>query len=296
MNTSVQQNLQRASKSISILDAELLLAYVLDKSREFLIANPDFGLRTSEIKSFEGLVEKRKEGVPIAYLTGHKEFYGLDFIVNEHTLIPRPDTELMVDLVIKKANDMEHGTWSMVDVGTGSGCIPISILKTLQPYNLTTLHAFATDISSDALKVAKQNAINHNTATEFLQGNLLEPVFDNVTMRQCNNLIITANLPYLTEEQFQTESSIQHEPKSALVADDHGLAFYKELLDQIKQLVIGYQPAGRQGRLQVTGFFEIDPTQTKKLLQIAKKLFPKSHLEIFKDLQNHDRVVCLSLP
>jgi len=285
---TLAQLLKRATQYIDLLDAELLLTHVLDTSREFLIANPDFKPQASELETFTRLVEKRQSGIPVSYLTGHKEFYGLDFLVNEHTLVPRPDTELMVELVLEKTKSLRPASWALIDVGTGSGCIPISIVKTIQQHDPSTslrtnTQTIAADISPEALDIAQQNAKKHDVDINFFQGNLLEPVFNNAAMLQCNNLIITANLPYLTEEQFQNELSIQHEPKSALVAENDGLALYEELLGQIKKLITEH-------KLQVTGFFEIDPSQRKKLSSIIKTSFPDANIEVHKDLAGHDRI------
>ena len=275
---NIKQLIKRYSDKLDQLDVELLLSYTLGKPREFVVAHPEVGLGFWQGLKFKRYLNKRKRGVPIAYITGHKGFYGLDFLVNKHTLIPRPDSELMVEEVLERLKSQDSKI-AMVDVGVGSGCIPVSILKTL---NNKKIKSFATDISSGALKIAKKNTNRHGVEIEFLQGNLLEPILNKKTLEQFEHIFITANLPYLTEEQFTSEESIQHEPKSALVAGDGGLALYEELLKQLKLSRITYH---------VSLFFEIDPTQADKIKVLIKKYLPTAKVEIKKDLAGHNRVV-----
>ena len=255
------------------------------------------------------LIAKRNAGVPLAYLTGHKEFYGLDFLVNKHTLIPRPDTEMLVQEVLNKISPYAgeaHGEAGegvrimLIDVGTGSGCIPIAIQSQVTSYKLQVT-SFATDISKQALAIAKKNAKKHNADITFLCGHLLAPIqklypdtgqdlacglYNSTTLQLYSHSIITANLPYLTEEQFITEPSIQHEPKYALVADNNGLALYEELLIQIKNTVSSYVH-------HVSCFMEIDPSQSATMTKLIQTHFPHAGIEIKKDLAGNDRVVCV---
>ncbi len=268
--------LKIAIKKIDRFDAELLLAHILKKSREFVVTYPEHTLSFFQTYKFFSLVKKRASGISLAYLTGHKEFFGLDFLVNNYTLVPRPDTEILVEKVLE---ELKHtSTKILIDIGTGSGCIPISIAKNTNQ----NIQFFATDISKNALKIAKQNAEHHHVPIQFLKGNLLETILQKDIPLQ--NIIITANLPYLTQKQFDEEKSIQQEPHSALVADDAGLALYKELLTQIQQN-------------NVTGifFFEIDPSQSQILSEYITKSFPNTKIQIIKDLCGRERVVQWSL-
>jgi len=273
------EDIQKVSKLINRLDAELLLAHALNTPRAFLIAHGDEKMGTLARWKFHTLVQKRKRGIPLAYLTGHKEFYGLDFLVNKHTLVPRPDTELMVEEVMQEIKKSKNQI-TIIDVGTGSGCIPISILHTIRTSGLSVIcKYYATDISKKALNIAKQNADKHNVHITFKHGNLLEPF--SPELRTLNSqLIITANLPYLTQTQFDEEPSIQHEPHSALVAEHEGLALYEELLKQIKTY-----------HLKPKTYLEIDPSQTKKISNFITDIFPTAKIEIQKDLSGNDRVV-----
>jgi len=277
------------NSALEPLDAELLTAHVIKKPREYIVSHLDATVSFFQQQQIHRLFKKRKKGVPLAYLTGHKEFYGLDFFVNKHVLIPRPDTELMVSLALNAIQPLDNKKQIvLVDVGTGSGCIPISILKISEHKNIK---AVATDVSSHALRVAKKNAKKYNVDITFLHGNLLEPVLkfkNNEIIQEQSSIIITANLPYLTEKQFLDEPSIQHEPKLALVAKNNGLALYEELVTQTQLLVTSYQ-------LPVTLYFEIDPMQTERISAIMRKYFPAAKINVKKDLSGLDRVVCMTL-
>ena len=278
-----------AIKQIDRLDAEILLSFVLQKPREWVVSHPEFSLPGLANFKLQRLFRLRAKGVPIAYLTGHKEFFSFDFIVNKHTLIPRPDTEILVENVLSViARNVVTKQSILIDIGTGSGCIPISIQKTLQQKNPSlSLETFATDISKNALKIAKRNSQRHKTNITFLQGNLLEPILKNqklLSFISDSQIILTANLPYLTQTQFEQEPSIQREPHSALVADDQGLALYKTLLEQIKQ-----------SGLFLTAWFEIDPSQTTPLSHYIQTIFPHAKIEIIKDLCGRNRVIQWSI-
>ncbi len=265
---------QMKTKS-NMLDFDLLKAHAIKKPKEFLYSHPQYRLSVWEKLKLKYFVFLRQRGYSVATITKHKEFYGLDFFVNKNVLIPRPDTELMASEAIAEIKK-SIGEITLIDVGTGSGCIPISILTTLKHAPIKTL---ATDISCAALRVAKKNARTHNVNIEFFHGNLLEPV-EHKIINHKSKIIITANLPYLTEQQFQTEPSIQREPKIALVAKNNGLALYEELLQQIKTF-----------GLNTITFFEIDPSQTEAIAKIIKQYLPNANVDIKKDLGGLDRLV-----
>ncbi len=264
--------LKIAIQKIDRFDAELLLAFVLKQSREYIVTYPEKKVSFFQKYRFLSLIKKRNSGIPLAYLTGHKDFFGLDFLVNKHTLVPRPDTEILVEKVLEELkNNPAH---IFIDIGTGSGCIPISVAKNTNQ----NIQFLATDISKPALKIAKQNAEHHHVQIQFLQGYLLEAIFQKDIPLQ--NIILSANLPYLTQEQFDEEKSIQQEPHSALVADDAGLALYKELLTHIQQ-----------NNVTGTFFFEIDPSQSQILSEYITKIFPNSKIQVIKDLCERDRMI-----
>ncbi|MBI4995129.1 peptide chain release factor N(5)-glutamine methyltransferase [Candidatus Peregrinibacteria bacterium] len=276
------------SAKIDPLDAELLLAHVLRKPREWVLTHPEARVGKYASIQVSKLFKKRALGIPLAYLTGHKEFFGLDFGVNKNVLIPRPDTEVLVTSALEHLRTLAHGPVTLIDVGTGSGCIPIAIAKHICQSGLSgNLDSIiAIDISKQALNVAKRNAKKHGVKIKFLHGNLLSPITNNRTMEQWNNrhIIITANLPYLTKKQYQISPTIQHEPKLALVAKNNGLALYKKLLKQIRKLL-------EIKNLKLEFFLEIDPSQSKSITSLIKSILPNAKIEIKKDLSGLDRIV-----
>lgn len=163
-------------------EAEILLSHVFKKPREFILTHPEFELKQSQVTRYALCVARRMKGEPIAYITGHKEFYGLDFFVNKNVLIPRPETEMMVEEIMKLGTwNMEHTTF--IDVGTGSGCIIITLNKLLScgyP-QLRNARFFGIDISKSALAIARKNAKFHGVerCINFLYGDLLEPILKN---------------------------------------------------------------------------------------------------------------------
>ena len=277
------------------MDAEILLARILKCSREYLITHFDKNLNNQKIKLFEKYISRRVKGEPIAYITGHKEFYGLDFFVNKNVLVPRPETELMVDEVLKHVTHSTQHT-TIIDIGTGSGCIIITLAKKLKELSsetseLSSFNFFATDISSKALYIAKKNAKSRgvNKNIKFLCGNLLEPILNNPkNLKHLNNpqnpIIITANLPYLTPAQIKNSPTIQKEPKLALTASNDGLKYYRELFNQINSINLSACP-------QITLYLEIDPSQKTNISKLIKQKFPQAKFQIKKDLRGHDRLV-----
>lgn len=262
------------------MDAEILLAHLLGTSRTTLIAHPDSPVSLPQRIKYTQYVRQRKKGVPLAYLTGTKEFFGQEFFVNKHTLIPRPETEAMVDASLK------HIAASMsplfCDIGTGSGCIAISVATHMEKKNTPI---YATDISKQALKVAKKNAANLGASISFFEGSLLSPLRP-LLSSSSHDIIIAANLPYITEEQFDHEPTIQYEPKSALVAAHAGCALYEQLLLELSQSPI---------RSRCICLFEIDPDQTRMLTSTIYHYFPTANITVQKDLAGLDRMLIVQL-
>ena len=301
-------DLQKKYRDTPASDLDLLLAAAIKKEKEFVYSHPEYPISIIHYLRFRWFIHLYKKGYSVAAITKHKEFYGLDFFVNKNVLIPRPDTELMVAEATKIMNyelRIKNDKTILIDVGTGSGCIPIAIMKTLAHKNINT---FAIDISGSALMVAKKNAKKHNVKISFLRGNLLEPIIPRLGgaglkargglvrpslasepppthpyPAQAGITIITANLPYLTEQQFQSESSIQREPKNALVAKNNGLALYEELFKQITKFKIY--------NLKFIILLEIDPAQTDKISKLIKTYLPDTKIETKKDLAGLYRLV-----
>ncbi|MBN2306973.1 peptide chain release factor N(5)-glutamine methyltransferase [Candidatus Peregrinibacteria bacterium] len=208
------------------LDAELLLSHVLGKPVTYILAHDKTTVGWFQVWRFKRLVSKRKEGMPVAYLRGHREFYGLDFKVSRDVLVPRPDTEALVEAVIGyiTSNDL------LLDVGTGSGCIPIAVLK-----HVKGLEAVATDVSGAALRVARTNIKKYQLESriQLVQSDLLEEV--DPLLFEDRQLVVTANLPYVPRG-FEVNIETKFEPQVALWGGQDGMDLYKKLLKQLLPL------------------------------------------------------------
>ncbi len=282
-------------KKLALFEIQLLCAEVIGKSREFVITHPEYVLSSSQLSTLQSQIRRRLKGEPIAYILGHKEFYGLAFLVNKHTLIPRPETELVTDLVLDKLRNLLRNklrNTSIIDIGTGSGNIIISIAHNIQHETHNIKHAtklYGIDISKEALKVARKNAKLHkvNENIKFLQGDLLLPISKSKNYKpEAGNLIITANLPYLSKEIYNsTPRDVKNfEPKSALHSPKSGLAHYERLLKQIQKMLKECY------MLHVTCYMEISPEQKPLLLLLVKNFFPKTKIRFHKDLAGKWRI------
>ncbi len=215
---AAERALRSADISSARLDAELLLADVLKTSRTWLLAHDDESLTKANYDALSRNLARRLKREPLAYIRGYQEFYGRRFHLNPHVLIPRPETEI----IIEKLSELPIKTnTTLVDVGTGSGCIAISA-KLEYPQ----LEVVGTDISSDALSTAKQNAIRLSADISFLSSDLLRS-----TALPQNISIIIANLPYI-DHSWSVSPETAFEPSLALYADNAGLALIVDLLEQ----------------------------------------------------------------
>jgi release factor glutamine methyltransferase len=256
------------------LDAEVLLAHVLKKSKEYLMIHSDKKLSSAAQTTFTKLIKQRSKGIPVAYLVKNKSFYGLDFYVDKNVLVPRPVTEELVDLTINiiKQKDGQN----VLDIGTGSGCIAVSLAKH------SKANFFASDVSASALKIAKKNAYKHKAKILFKKGSLLAPWnsqrFD----------IIIANLPY-GWSQWKNNSSadtigLKFEPASALFTKEQGLYLIRQLLTQISLTSLPPHAV----------ILEYDPRQTKELKSLIKKILPQHSSQIIKDYQGNNRFALIT--
>lgn len=187
------------------LDAELLLADLLNRPKEWLLTHGERDIGDATIDKYQKHILRRVKCEPVAYITGKKEFYGTEFLVDRSVLIPRPETELLVEEALCRLPQTDHPV--IADIGTGSGCIGIS-LALHEP----RIRVFATDISNEALDVARRNAERLSAVTHmtFLNGNFLEPV------RRMHIDLVCANLPYVSDDEIQANPDIQFEPILAL--------------------------------------------------------------------------------
>jgi release factor glutamine methyltransferase len=251
------------------LEGELMLRHTLNIDRVQLYIDLGKELIPQQEEAFWLLLERRLSGEPSAYITGHREFYGLDFKVNPNVLIPRPESELLVETALAIARNYPISI--IADIGTGSGAIAISLAV-----NLPQAKIYATDISAAALEVALANCRKHGVSgrVRLLEGNLLEPLPEPVD-------IIVANLPYVS----QPELAPRFEPPLALDGGADGTKIIKQLCQQ----------AG--GRLKSGGWLllEIGQGQAEVVAAILHNIFPEGEIEVMPDLGGIERVVCLSL-
>ena len=284
--SNIKQNLAKSIKALqnkkitqAHLNAEVILSFVLQKPKEFIFTHPEFGLSKSQEKLLNKLIVQVGRGMPTAYLIGHKEFYGLDFLVNKNVLIPRPDSELLVGITQSVIlSPSKYGQIkNIAEIGTGSGCLILS-LANLFKGNKNILF-FATDICQKALSVAKKNARRLGLANKvkFYRGNLLHP------LQNKRIDILIANLPYLSAKW--KNKSLQFEPSKALFAKEGGLFLYKKMFEQATKL---------KNPPKII-LCEFDPRQSGKIKKLAQNFWPKAKLKIFKDIANRDRVVKIQL-
>jgi len=270
------------------LDAEILLSYILKKPTTFLLAHDEHKICSIKLWLYKRAIRKRKQGMPVAYLTGHKEFYFLDFKVNRNVLVPRPDTETLVECVIeyirhtksatpssrhlyKKSQITNHKSQILLDIGTGSGCIPISVCK-----NVEGLIAVATDISQNALRVARWNIKKYGLEGRIrlihsdLLKNVLPELFDE------REVIVTANLPYIPTD-YQISPELKYEPQISLFGGNDGMDLYKKIVQQL----IPIKPKAI--------FFELFEDQ----IAILKTCLPDYQLKYIKNMSGKARVLVM---
>ena len=227
---------------------------------------------------FQALIERRLAAEPIAYILGTQEFMGFEFFVNSHVLIPRPDSEILVEEVIKWLECSKLKKVKLLDIGTGSGCLSLSLLKLKE-----NICAEAWDISKEALEVAKVNRkkLNVATARMLLQAKdvLADKSWDNIYNRFD---VIISNPPYIayTEEQTLARSVLDYEPRQALFAESEGLIFYQTMALQAHKVL------KNDGVI----FFEVSPHLCAKIIAILKK-FHWTNIKVSLDLSGRQRVV-----
>ncbi|WP_420645562.1 peptide chain release factor N(5)-glutamine methyltransferase [Candidatus Leptofilum sp.] len=255
------------------LDARLLLEHLLNVSHSYLIIHHDQPLTVKQEDNFRQLVTRASQAEPIPYIIGHAPFFDFELRVAPSVLIPRPETEQLVELAVNWAKAHEAGRpLTAVDVGTGSGCIAIALARFLPDVQVT-----AVDISLEALAIAQQNGEQlASNRIQFCQSNLLQAV------RQPIDLIV-ANLPYVTSGEWQSlaDGVKLHEPALALDGGVDGLELIRQLLQQATTKL---RPDGAI-------FLEIGWQQGEKAQQVAQAHFPDAEITILPDFAGHDRFV-----
>jgi release factor glutamine methyltransferase len=265
----------RAITSAPRLEAEVLLSHVLDTSRTVLSAHPGYELTHSQLSSYHSLVRRRVSNYPLPYLTGRVEFYGLEFDVTPDVLIPRPETETLVDLALARRPA------TVVDVGTGSGCIAVALAA-----HLPGAIIYAIDISPAALAVAQRNAERHGVVEQvhLLVGDVLSPRPGPVDL-------IVSNPPYIPSgECASLPASVRdHEPRLALDGGPDGMAIIQQLLVQAPAVL--RQPEPEEGRAGGGLLIEIGADQGEVASQLARTFLPQAAVRVHPDLAGRDRVL-----
>ena len=215
----------------------------------------------------DALAELEK-GKPVQYIIGNTNFYGYNFIVNENVLIPRFETEQLVEKTIYYINKIFNSKVNILDIGTGSGCIAITLKKEIN------CNVSAVDISKNALKVAKENAKINNIDINFIESDLFTNVFDKYD-------VIISNPPYIAFDEEIMDIVKKNEPHEALYAADNGLFFYKKIIESASNYL------NKKSLLA----FEIGYTQGEQIKEYASRFFPNSKIIIEKDLNDRDRFV-----
>lgn len=268
------------------LDSEVLLSHVLGCTRAQLYAYPERLLTNDERGCFERLVVRRCQHEPVAYLVGQKAFYGLDFVVDQRVLIPRPETELLVDMVLDVAlqydalrSNGRNGSQPVApgllvaDIGTGSGVVSIAVAA-----NTSATKVYAVDISPEALEVARINIQRHGLEVriQLFQGDLLMPLPEPVD-------IIAANLPYVTVREWcsLTPGIVNYEPALALLGGADGLDIIRRLLEQAPEHL---RPGG-------VILLEVGASQGSAVAEMARQCFPHAMIEVLTDYGFRERIV-----
>jgi len=252
------------------VEAELLLTHLLDQPRTYLYAHPEVSLTSEQVTTYTKWAQHRAAGEPLPYITGQIEFFGLTFAVTPDVLIPRPETETLVEAALDWLK--AHPAATAVDVGTGSGCIAVALAV-----HVPALRLYATDISRAALDVARTNAERHNVADRitFLEADLLTPLPEPLHL-------IVSNPPYIAEgEWYALPLSVRQEPRRALLAGVDGL-------DAIRRLVQQARARLASGGLMLA---EIGEWQGEAAQALAQAAFSKADVSILPDLAGKDRIL-----
>ena len=268
------KQLNKSEIEVPSLDAEILLCHVADIEKEHLYAYPEEHLDKEQKNQYETVIARRAKHEPLAYITNEKAFYGMDFYVDNRVLIPRPETENLIEEIIAYVKD---DTYTIADIGSGSGCISCVLKKHLPQCTL-----IAVDKSKDALNVTQANVVMHKLEKDIIlkESDLLTNVAEDIN-------IIVANLPYIDDElknllQATSTKELSFEPKEALYGGHDGLDYYDELLKQ------------SQKRDITAFFFEIGCMQKEGITKLQEKHLPDYTTEIKQDLAGLDRIAIIT--
>ena len=264
------------------MEAESFFYLILENQRKLrridLALNLELQFSREEILIWDAILEKLQHEIPIQYILGTTYFYGLEFNVNENVLIPRPETEELVELIIKSnLKTPKFNNLKILDIGTGSGCIAISLAK-----NIPDAQVFAIDVSEKALATAKENAVLNKVSVTFFQKNILETS----DLEQQFDIIVS-NPPYVRnlEKAEIKRNVLENEPHLALfVEDNDALLFYRKIAD------LATRSLSPEGKL----FFEINQYLGKETVELLEKMHFKA-IELHKDIYGNDRMIACNL-
>lgn len=259
--------------ALAHLEAQLILGFVLEKSKEYLIAYGENRLDTAACESYFQRIDQRAADKPMAYILGYKEFMGLDFIVDETVLIPRDDTEILVRKVLDCAGAIKSPV-EVLNIGTGSGCIEVALAKNCHDMNITGV-----DISEKALATAVKNLRLHGVEDRVQL--LVSDIFSGISPARTFD-VICSNPPYISKDELKRLSAdiVHYEPHSALYGGEDGLDFYRRILSQAQHYLKS------DGVL----FLEMGSEQSAAIAQLLKEHHWVS-VQIFPDLQGHSRIM-----
>jgi release factor glutamine methyltransferase len=269
-----KQRLAKTRSETQGLDAEVLLRHVLGLDRTALFARLPEAMDSVTLAAYRRLLDERAAGIPVAYLIGEREFMGITFEVSPDVLVPRPETEILVEWALRWLRDRTAAT--VVDVGTGSGAIALSLATLLGQEAPTTIVAI--DVSDAALAIAQRNRdrLGLHDRVVLTQGSLLAPIASPVDL-------VLANLPYLRPEQIAENPQLATEPRLALDGGADGLELIRRLLLAAPPLL---KPGGAIG-------LEIDPAQRDTVVRLAAQAFPGATITVLPDLAGLDRHVTI---
>lgn len=262
----ILRDVPNIDSSTAQMDVELLLAHAIGKSKEYVIAHPEYSLTSAELKRYDICLERRLECEPVALILGKKEFFGREFLITKDSFIPRPETEFMVERTLEYINTRKN--CHVLDIGTGSGCIPVSI-----KCETTGCIIDACDINPKSLEIARKNATRHKVEINFFESDLLSNVSETYD-------VITANLPYVPDHIYENNRFLHHEPRIAITGGEDGLHFINKLLTEIS----GY--LNRNGIL----LLEIHFTQVPAITETAE-LNNLKVTDVIQDLQGFPRII-----
>jgi len=263
------------------LDASVLIAHIINMPRTWVMTHPELTLTTIQQNQLNDSLTQLKTGKPFPYIVGHWEFFGLDFDITPDVLIPRPETELLVEKAISWLNRHPEKR-SVADVGTGSGAIAVSIAV-----NVPNTNILATDISLKALQIAQQNAKKNMTddRIEFIECDLL-PNQSSIENHKSKIDILCANLPYIPTQTLHNLSIYKKEPTLALDGGEDGLYLFRKLMKIVPKWM---SPKSLM-------LLEIEETLGKQTMELVHELLSNVNIQLHQDLTGRDRLLEIELP